>query len=202
MEAKVAELKASRFKQMDLRAWRPVQSFLQTTLIFFIFGAVFLGLGIMLQLKSNEIIETTYRYDNTCDQAGPGQVCTKQITIDKDIPAPVYVSYELGNFYQNHRRYVKSRSYQQLMGEPIDTDQANTQCDPVVTNSQMSRNTSFNGLPLDPDAVAYPCGLIAKSLFNDTYVFSSPADPFFLKPYTIDSNNIAWKTDVEYKYAN
>jgi len=31
--------------------------------------------------------------------------------------APVYVYYQLDNFYQNHRRYVKSRDYKQLMGE-------------------------------------------------------------------------------------
>ena len=29
---------------------------------------------------------------------------------------PVYVYYELRKFYQNHRSYVKSRSYDQLMG--------------------------------------------------------------------------------------
>ena len=30
--------------------------------------------------------------------------------------APIFVYYQLENFYQNHRRYVKSRDYQQLMG--------------------------------------------------------------------------------------
>ena len=29
---------------------------------------------------------------------------------------PVYVYYELSNFYQNHRRYVKSLSFKQLQG--------------------------------------------------------------------------------------
>ena len=33
--------------------------------------------------------------------------------------APVYVYYELDNFYQNHRRYVKSRSDSQLEGENV-----------------------------------------------------------------------------------
>lgn len=66
----------------------------------------------------------------------------------------------------------------------------------------MGRNVSYNGTKLVPDAVAYPCGLIAKSLFTDTYVLSSPSDPFFLNPFHIDSGNIAWKTDVEYKYKN
>jgi len=30
---------------------------------------------------------------------------------------PIYVYYELSNYYQNHRRYVKSRSSLQLRGE-------------------------------------------------------------------------------------
>lgn len=30
---------------------------------------------------------------------------------------PIYVYYELDNYYQNHRRYVKSRSSLQLLGE-------------------------------------------------------------------------------------
>ncbi len=37
--------------------------------------------------------------------------------IDQDVTGPVYVYYELKNFYQNHRRYVASRSSYQLNGE-------------------------------------------------------------------------------------
>lgn len=154
-------------------------------------------------------METVYQYDDQCGAPTGAEpnYCYKTITLKQDIPAPVYVSYELGNFYQNHRRYVKSRAYEQLMGKEIDMSTANTQCDPVVTNSQMNKTLSVNFTPLDPDAIAYPCGLIAKSLFTDTYELSqsSDSDPlnsFFFEPYTIDSGNIAWKSDVQYKYKN
>mgnify|MGYP003457025709 FL=1 len=33
----------------------------------------------------------------------------------------------------------------------------------------MEKNKSISGLELDPNEVAVPCGLIAKSFFNDTY---------------------------------
>jgi hypothetical protein len=33
--------------------------------------------------------------------------------------APVFFYYQLDNFYQNHRRYVKSKNYKQLMGETV-----------------------------------------------------------------------------------
>lgn len=42
--------------------------------------------------------------------------CQITFTIDKDMKGPVYVYYELRKFYQNHRSYVKSRSYDQLGG--------------------------------------------------------------------------------------
>jgi hypothetical protein len=36
---------------------------------------------------------------------------------------PVYLYYELNNYFQNHRLYVKSRSFEQLRGDdPEDID--------------------------------------------------------------------------------
>ena len=40
-------------------------------------------------------------------------ICEIKITIEKDMPQPVYFYYELGNFYQNQRDYVRSRDYKQ-----------------------------------------------------------------------------------------
>ena len=48
------------------------------------------------------------------------------------------------NFYQNHRRYIKSRSYKQLLGNSIDMDEANTMCEPSVTNEQMGRYWAYD----------------------------------------------------------
>ena len=47
-------------------------------------------------------------------------------------------------------------------------------CKPVIYNKDLfsSYNISWGGTPLDPDAVANPCGLIAKSIFNDTYTLA------------------------------
>lgn len=44
---------------------------------------------------------------------------------------PVYVYYQLDNFYQNHRRYVKSRDSSQLNGQYILPDKL-TDCDPII----------------------------------------------------------------------
>lgn len=43
-------------------------------------------------------------------------VCEGIISIDQDIGDTLFVYYELNNFYQNHRRYIKSKSGAQLTG--------------------------------------------------------------------------------------
>lgn len=74
--------------------------------------------------------------------------------------------YRLGNFYQNQRRYIQSKSNFQLAGNwlynsgnDIDFDQAEV-CSPKVTNRDMNKTVSWNGTLLDPSAVASPCGYI------------------------------------------
>jgi hypothetical protein len=52
---KVEKLKASRFKQQTLPAWRPIPSFRSTMITFTIFGIIFLTLGIVLYTMSDQI---------------------------------------------------------------------------------------------------------------------------------------------------
>jgi hypothetical protein len=105
--------------------------------------------------------------------------------IPNDIGPPVLLYYRLTNFYQNHRRYVKS----------LDTDQLNGK---FISNSTIS-SSACNPLKLAPNGKAYyPCGLIANSLFNDT--ISSPvalnsADG--AKTYNMTSKGIAWSSDAQ-----
>lgn len=65
--------------------------------------------------------------------------CTKAenvIHIRDDLPAgeKIFLYYQLDNFYQNHRRYVKSRSNTQLDGGDkkfMTADEVKSDCDPV-----------------------------------------------------------------------
>lgn len=65
---------------------------------------------------SADVIDVHVRYDTRCsDVVLPVQgssftpsVCHVALIVEKTIPGPVFVYYELDNFYQNHRRYVKS----------------------------------------------------------------------------------------------
>jgi len=110
---------------------------------------------------------------------------------------PVYAYYELDGFYQNHRRYVKSRSKRQLAGEDLGYDDVKVDCDPAITNSDINKLVSVNGTALVGDDVAVPCGLTAQTFFNDEYaIFINTLE------VEIDSTDIAWKSDIDYKFKN
>ena len=118
-----------------LPAWRPGPSFGSTMIIFGIFGIIFLTLGITLYVMSERIQGVVLQYSDKCPitKDNTDVFCTLPIVIDSDIPAPIYVYYQLDNFYQNHRRYVKSRSNEQLMGNWLE-ESALDDCDPIKTN--------------------------------------------------------------------
>ena len=50
-----------------LPAWRPVPSFGSTMIIFGVFGIIFLSLGIVLYIMSEEIQGITKEYQDVCD---------------------------------------------------------------------------------------------------------------------------------------
>ena len=118
------------------------------------------------------------------------------------------IYYQLDGFYQNHRRYVKSKSDSQLNGNFISKEQMkdSQDCDPVITNSQMNKNKSyFTNKTLDPDEVAVPCGLIAKSYFNDNFTNWTIDNYVFVYEYESfkpNEKNIAWEADKKLKYKN
>jgi hypothetical protein len=115
---KIEKLKQSKFKQQTLPAWRPVPTALSTMLTFGIFSVIFLAIGIVLQVMSDSITELEKQYDEDClDHIQTGNLCKIPFqTITSKIEGPIYVYYQLDNFYQNHRRYVKSRDNSQLAG--------------------------------------------------------------------------------------
>lgn len=118
---------------------------------------------------------------------GPGAVeptarCHLQFTIPNEIGAPVLLYYRLTKFYQNHRRYVKSLDQSQLEGHFRDNASIQgSYCDPLTVDAATGK-------------AYYPCGLIANSLFNDT--FFSPVNIGTNTNYTMTNNGIAWGSDA------
>lgn len=55
---------------------------------------------------------------------------------------------------------------------------------------------------LNDDQPAIPCGLVAKSFFNDTFKLFKVYDNDTRKEIDIFQKGIAWTSDVETKYKN
>lgn len=62
---------------------------------------------------------------------GEKNYCEVDVDVYRRIVGPVYVYYKIDNMYQNHRRYVKSRSYSQLAGKYLTAEELETDCDPI-----------------------------------------------------------------------
>ena len=136
-------------------------------------------------------------------------------TIDANLQPPVYVYYELNNYFQNHRVYLESRDDDQLYGTYKNVDQLDS-CTPIIVNNQVKSSLyNFNNSSqLDPNDPATPCGLIAQTFFNGKEIFwrmreikiikFNSADNYTLYPLkngtpgakiAINESNISWKYD-------
>ncbi|KAH0548173.1 hypothetical protein GP486_008106, partial [Trichoglossum hirsutum] len=108
-------------------------------------------------------------------------LCSITFTLPEDLKPPILLYYRLTNFYQNHRRYVKSLDSDQLKGTAKSAGQIKGgSCDPLRLDE--------NNKPY------YPCGLIANSLFNDTF-----HNPVLLNPKSSDGTNGNNKTYPMYR---
>lgn len=116
-----------------------------------------------------QIQEYTKQYDVECQGK---TTCPIQITVEEKMTGPVFFYYALDNFYQNHRRYIKSRSDTQLSGTEQTVNDIKTNCDPIITNADLGFGDikAVDGTTLlDPSGPATPCGLIAWSVFNGKF---------------------------------
>lgn len=189
----------SAFKQQRLPAWQPMLTAGTVLPSFFIIGIAFIPVGIALFYFSESVSEFKIDYTD-CTMKGTNIKCADVIAnatktgstqsckcsvdfvLTQTFHKEVYMYYGLSNFYQNHRRYVKSRDDDQLLGnlkKPTSSD-----CDPFSLDD--------NGF-----AIA-PCGAIANSMFSDTLALT-------YKNYgkiPLLNTGIAWPTDKEIKFRN
>ena len=102
-----------------MKAWQPVPTLTKTIIMFFILSGIFLGIGIPMIILSQNLNENSLRYDNLGTANCTGTVCNVTFEVTSYLQAPVFVYYEIHNFYQNHRLYASSYSYDQLIGDEI-----------------------------------------------------------------------------------
>ncbi|KAF8306437.1 Lem3/Cdc50 [Clavulina sp. PMI_390] len=215
------------FRQQRLKAWQPILTPKTVLPTLFIVGILFAPIGGLLIWGSNKVSKITLDYTNCDTQAsssfssiknydydlsssthslessvptpqwqfnnvstnpvGQQAQCTIKFTIPADLQPPVFMYYKLTNFYQNHRRYVKSYNPSQLKGTAVSASSLNSgDCKPLAQNSA--------------GKAIYPCGLIANSIFNDT--FSLPTSTASSnQTYNFTDTGIAWPGERK-KYTN
>ncbi|KAK3325825.1 ligand-effect modulator 3 family [Apodospora peruviana] len=209
------------FRQQRMRAWQCVLTPKLIVIVFSFLSIIYLGFGAYLTYLAHTIRDIQLDYtdctreapkdtlgpmpaerisahfsgNNTLDPykaqwkvevkdiqylgfTAPRNVCTIEYNIPEDLKPTVSFYYHLENFYQNHRRYVASFNAKQLLGDAVDGGTINgSTCDPLAHDA--------NG------KIIYPCGVVANSIFNDT--FSSPT---LLNPALKDGDNVTPNSTV------
>ncbi|KAL0969283.1 hypothetical protein UPYG_G00225000 [Umbra pygmaea] len=188
------------FKQQRLPAWQPILTAGTVLPAFFVIGLIFIPIGIGLFVTSNNIKEFEIDYtgvdiSSPCFNCSQNYIwnsttpctCTLPFKLEQPFESNVFMYYGLSNFYQNHRRYVKSRDDSQLNGDQTSLKNPSKECEPYRTS--------------DNRPIA-PCGAIANSLFNDTL------ELFYIDPngsknaIPLVKKGIAWWTDKNVKFRN
>ncbi|KAI1314475.1 hypothetical protein EDD11_002138 [Mortierella claussenii] len=228
-EAKSRKPANTAFKQQRLKAWQPILTPKTVLPTFLLVGILFAPIGGLLLWASDTVAEVVIDYTkcdkagstfvqipqdsysvNFPGSSGNGESpefkavpavgsannemwpttkCTVKFNLPVTLKKPVFVYYRLTNFYQNHRRYVKSLDAKQLSGtERQAADLKGSTCDPLAVIT-----VNDTQLPI------YPCGLVANSIFNDTFgLFLNPFDSTTNnnKSYILTDTGISWKSDL------
>jgi len=192
------------FRQQNLKAWRPILTPRLVILLFLGVGCIFVPIGIAVIAASNSVIEVdSIDYSAACciancdDKTGGTRVdanpCNISMTIPSKMEPPIFMYYKLTNYYQNHRRYVKSRSDMQLRGLDVKETALNTSCQHRVVAER------YNASAPESARIISPCGLIAWSMFNDSFSLLAETG---LPVQGISAEGIAWQSDVDIKFKN
>jgi len=167
----------SKFTQQRLPYWQPILTPRIIIPFHFFFGCGFIVLGTFLSLTALGQTSIIFEYTNCDLQASENFTqfqdaynaewsynnatsnCTIRFTLTENITGPIQIYYGLTNFYQNYQSYVSSLYSNQLMGQAVPASELSS-CSPL---DSIYVNDTGVTMPI------YPCGLIANSVFNDTF---------------------------------
>ena len=197
---------ATPFRQQRLPAWQPIVSANIVISWSFVIGATFLPLGWFLLVSSDKILDFSYNYTGCQSLENPQFTCAEAIRqnisspctcrlyfqINQSFVRPAFFYYALTNYYQNHRRYSRSRDDTQLFGYSSSGKRLRKNCWPYHKRYD---NITRKELPIAP------CGAIANSLFNDTFRLFCMNDSSQIELKLL-RNGIAWPSDKLYRFHN
>jgi len=160
----------TEWSQLRLWAWKPILDETYVIVILFALTALFIPIALYIRHENNRVVMVRGTYH---DEAGcrlskdnlEGR-CTITLNITDDMKAPIYFYYELRNFFQAHKSYAKSRLSPGKSGTQPDLSVLEGMSD--CAEGLHSGDPENNFAP-DTTKALNPCGLIAKSFFNDQF---------------------------------
>ncbi|CAN8074726.1 unnamed protein product [Agarophyton chilense] len=185
-------------KQQDLSSYTCTFSPRCVISVYFSVALIFIPIGAAL-VAGNSTIRSTgtqvYSTPPLCRlSSSANDFCLIKFPVQRTIRAPSYLYYSLTNFYQNARKYAKSRSDVINMGmipsAPIDV----STCEPWLYRP----GTTEGSRGFNVTEFRYPCGLTAFSTFNDT--FELCRDEKCQNPIELRKKGISWWTDMQHKF--
>lgn len=204
------------FRQQRLRAWQPNLSPQKIIPLLLVVTSIFtpIGIGLLvstlntqtlminyeqchlqastdsLQPIPTEYVQSNFHKKTTIppkwqliynDENNTNNItCQIQFQIPNNITSSLYIYYRLTNYYQNYRKYVDSFDINQLKGKALLPNQLNDNCEPFK---------EINGKAI------YPCGVIANTLFNDTFDSTLSNLENSKLDVQLTNENTAWSTD-------
>jgi hypothetical protein len=178
--------------QQRMKSWNPILDPLWVIVSYLALGVIFLPVGFKINSIADGVHEMSIKYDShdgdsSCHitEANANKKCTVSFVAKENMEPPILVYYEVENFYQNHRKYEKSRDDAQLLGSMSQTDTEAKLCKPLNKLGDITIN---------------PCGLVANTLFNDVIKLKDGSKDKNGNDLKLIENGIAWQSDLDYKF--
>lgn len=188
--------KIEKLQAQELKSYTLLFSPRLVISVYFVIGVVFVPIGSAIVAGTAQIRTAgPFRYDDIC---GKDKSCRIEFNVSKTIPSPSYFYYSLGNYYQNARKYAKSRSDSMNEGKLPSVMFDVENCDPWLYKPSVAPEDR----EFDPNKFIYPCGLTARSFFNDSFQIcdNNDGNQDCRQPVRVRRKGISWWTDREHKF--
>lgn len=170
-------------------------------------GIILILIAIPLITSSNNYKEYRSEYTNCSYYKNIGNNsnynCEVIFNVEEDIEGPLYLFYNIEEFYINHKEFVRSKIFSNLRNAN-DQDTEFLKCEGAQYMYQVKDNKlyeTYAGYPLKENSIANPCGLFAKYRFSDKFKLINNTNDIN-KEIEISYNNITYKEHRDTLFKN
>lgn len=194
----------AKLQQQELKSYTNTFSPRCVISFYFSVAVLFLPLGSAIVAgTANLHFHGPIQYDNKTEI---GEIKYISVRPKYRIRSPSYFYYVLDNYHQNARDYVKSRSDVMNWGDVPSVYMDIENCGRWLCPVGGDKCLRLPSGALNKNGFVYPCGLTARSFFNDEFNvchnYDRTTNSGCNSVKWSDGNEIAWWTDNKYKFKN